>query len=415
LACRAVFMDSISKAGLSLIKEFEGCRLTSYTCAAGVLTIGYGSTGPHVTPGKTITQAEADALLLKDVARFEKGVDDLITVPLKQCQFDALVSFAFNCGNGALEESTLRKRLNAGEDPNTVAKEELPRWTNKGLAGLVRRRTAEVNMFCSGGGAATAAKTTDLTATNNTLLKKEPVPSSELEDNEKSEIDKGKAFKGAKVLATQDNHTQVELPYGLGTWWLFDGHWAELDGKEDKPEPAGDGSVNLAVPYFNQVDNYTQAQRTCNSSSCAMCLAFLMPGKIKGDDDYLRKLLTGGYGDTTDHGAQGRLLASYGLKSTWHTNLGFDDLEKEIKAGRPVVIGILHRGSLAAPTGGHMLVVRGMTAKGDFIVNDPYGSVNDGYSGPVTNGNQAVYSRAMLQKRWLPEGAKSGWGRKFQP
>lgn len=408
-------MASISKAGLSLIKEFEGCRLTSYTCAAGVLTIGYGSTGPHVTPGKTITQAEADALLLKDVARFEKGVNDLITVPLKQCQFDALVSFAFNCGNGALEESTLRKRLNAGEDPNTVAKQELPRWTNKGLAGLVRRRTAEVNMFCSGGGAATAAKITDLTAVSNTLLKKEPVPSSELEDNEKSEIDKGKAFKGAKVLATQDNHTQVELPYGLGTWWLFDGHWAELDGDEDKPEPAGDGSINLAVPYFNQVDNYTQAQRTCNSSSCAMCLAFLMPGKIKGDDDYLRKLINGGYGDTTDHGAQGRLLESYGLKSTWHTNLGFDDLEKEIKAGRPVVIGILHRGSLSAPTGGHMLVVRGITAKGDFIVNDPYGSVNDGYSGPVMNGNQAVYSRAMLQKRWLPEGAKSGWGRKFHP
>ena len=99
-------MTSISKAGLSLIKEFEGCRLSTYTCAAGVLTIGYGSTGPHVTPGKTITQAEADALLLKDVARFEKGVDDLITVPLKQCQFDALVSFAFNCGNGALEVST---------------------------------------------------------------------------------------------------------------------------------------------------------------------------------------------------------------------------------------------------------------------------------------------------------------------
>ena len=152
-------------------------------------------------------------------------------------------------------EILIRINLVVHHPPNTVAKEELPRWTNKGLAGLVRRRTAEVNMFCSGGGAATAAKTTDLTATNNTLLKKEPVPSSELEDNEKSEIDKGKAFKGAKVLATQDNHTQVELPYGLGTWWLFDGHWAELDGKEDKPEPAGDGSVNLAVPYFNQVDN----------------------------------------------------------------------------------------------------------------------------------------------------------------
>lgn len=408
-------MTAISKAGLDLIKTFEGCRLTAYVCPAGVLTIGFGSTGSHVKPGMTITQAEADALLLKDVARFEKGVDDLISVPLKQCQFDALVSFAFNCGNGALEESTLRKRLNAGEDPNTVAKEELPRWTNKGLAGLVRRRTAEVNLFCSGASSAPAAKTLDLTATHDTLLKKEPVPGAELEDKEKSAVVKGKAYKGAKVLAEQDGHTQVEMPFGLGKWWVYDGHWAELGGTVEQPAPVGDGSVKLAVPYFNQVDNYTQAHRTCNSSSCAMCLAFLLPGKIKGDDDYLRKLINGGYGDTTDHGAQGRLLQSYGLKSTWHTDLGFADLEREIKAGRPVVIGILHRGSLSAPTGGHMLVVRGVTAKGDFIVNDPYGSVNDGYSGPVTNGNGAVYSRAMLQKRWLPEGAKSGWGRTFQP
>ena len=407
-------MASISKAGLSLIKEFEGCRLSTYICPVGIPTIGYGSTGRHVTPGKTITQAEAEALLLKDLARFEKGVNELITVPLQQCQFDALVSFAFNCGNTALQESTLRRRLNAGEDPNTVAKAELPRWTNNGLAGLVRRRMEEVNLFCSAAAVA-APKTTDLTATHNTLLKKEPVPGSDLEANEKSEIDKGKTFKGAKILATQNKHTQVELPYSLGVWWLFNGHWNEIDGEEDKPEPAGDGSINLAVPYFNQVDNFTQAQRTCNSSSCAMCLAFFMPGKIKGDDDYLRKLINGGYGDTTDHGAQGRLLASYGLKSTWHTNLGFADLEAELKAGRPVVIGILHRGSLSAPTGGHMLVVRGMTAKGDFIVNDPYGSVNDGYSGSVMKGNQAVYSRAMLQYRWLPEGAKSGWGRKFQP
>ena len=405
---------TISKAGLDLIKSFEGCRLTAYVCPAGVLTIGYGSTGPHVTPGKAITQAEADALLLKDVARFEKGVNDLIKVPLQQCQFDALASFAFNCGNGALEESTLRKRLNAGEDPNTVAKQELPRWTNQGLAGLVRRRTAEVNLFCSNP-TQTMTKTINLTATQETLLKKEPVPGAELEQHEKSAIAKGKAFKAANVFATQDGHTQVELPFGLGTWWVYDGHWSELGGKDEVSATAGDGNIKLTVPYFNQVDNYTQGQRTCNTSSCAMCLAFLMPGKISGDDEYLKKLISGGYGDTTDHGAQGRLLQSYGLKSTWHTNLSFADLEGEIKAGRPVVIGILHRGSLSAPTGGHMLVVRGITPKGDFIVNDPYGSVNDSYSGPVSNGNGAVYSRAMLQKRWLPDGANSGWGRKFQP
>ena len=407
-------MSTISKTGLELIKTFEGCRLTAYVCPAGVLTIGFGSTGPHVTPGMAITQAEADALLIKDVKRFEKGVSDLIKVPLQQCQFDALVSFAFNCGNGALEESTLRKRLNAGEDPNTVAKQELPRWTNQGLAGLVRRRTAEVNLFCSEP-TKVVAKSTNLTATQDTLLKKQPVPGAELETGEKSAVAKGKSFKDAKVFATKDGHTQLELPFGLGTWWVFDGHWSELGGKGASSAVAGDGGTKLAVPYFNQVDNYTQAQRTCNTSSCAMCLAFLKPGTISGDDEYLKKLIAGGYGDTTDHGAQGRLLQSYGLKSTWHTNLTFADLEGEIKVGRPVVIGILHRGSLSAPTGGHMLVVRGINAKGDFIVNDPYGSVNDSYSGPVNNGNGAVYSRAMLLKRWLPDGASSGWGRKFQP
>lgn len=406
---------SISSAGLALIKEFEGCRLIPYFCSSKILTVGWGSTGPHVKAGKAITQTEADALLLKDLVRFEAGVHELISVPLTQSQFDALVSFAFNCGNGALEESTLRRRLNAGEDPNTVAKEELPRWTNKGLAGLVRRRAAEVALFCSGASAVVSSKITDLTATHNTVLKKQPVPSAELDEKQKAPVLKGKTYVGAEVLVIEGNHVQVALPHGLGAWWVFSGHFAELDGEEEKPEPAGDGSVKLAVPYFAQTDNYTQAQRTCNSSSCAMCLAFLMPGKIKGDDEYLRKLISGGYGDTTDHGAQGKLLASYGLKSTWHVNLGFADLEREIKAGRPVVIGILHRGSLAAPTGGHMLVVCGLTAKGDFVVNDPYGSVNDGYSGAVTNGNGTIYSRAMLQKRWLPEGAKSGWGRTFQP
>ena len=60
-------------------------------------------------------------------------------------------------------------------------------------------------------------------------------------------------------------------------------------------------------------------------------------------------------------------------------------------------------------------VVRGLKENGDFIVNDPYGSVNDGYSGPPENGKGAVYSRKMLTSRWLPEGPTSGWGRKFQP
>ena len=132
--------------GLALLKSFEGCKLTAYLCPAGVLTIGYGSTGPHVKPGMTITQAEADALLQQDLERFEKAVVDLIDVPLDQCEFDATVSFSFNVGTGALADSTLRRRLNAGEDKATVFAQELPRWTSGGMAGLVRRRDAEVRL-----------------------------------------------------------------------------------------------------------------------------------------------------------------------------------------------------------------------------------------------------------------------------
>ena len=94
----------------------------------------------------TITQAEADALLQQDLERFEKAVVDLIDVDLDRYEFDALCSFCYNVGTGALADSTLRRRLNAGEDKATVIASELPRWTNSGLAGLVRRREAEVRL-----------------------------------------------------------------------------------------------------------------------------------------------------------------------------------------------------------------------------------------------------------------------------
>ena len=132
--------------GQALIREFEGCRLTAYLCPAKVWTIGVGHTGPDVVEGMQVSQAVANQLLRDDLERFEKAVVELIIVPLDQCEFDALVSFAFNCGAGALSESTLRRRLNAGEEKARVFAEELPRWTNNGLAGLVRRRDAEVRL-----------------------------------------------------------------------------------------------------------------------------------------------------------------------------------------------------------------------------------------------------------------------------
>ena len=141
---------SISNTGIQLILHFEGCELTAYYCPAGVLTIGAGHTGPDVYEGQQITQAVANQLLRDDLDRFEKGICDQIDVPLKQEQFDALVSWSFNVGLGASGESTLRRRLNAGEDVNTVISEELPRWTSGGMAGLVRRRNAEVKLATTG-------------------------------------------------------------------------------------------------------------------------------------------------------------------------------------------------------------------------------------------------------------------------
>ena len=182
----------------------------------------------------------------------------------------------------------------------------------------------------------------------------------------------------------------------------------------DKPE---DG-ILLKVPFYSQVDNYTLPDSTCNSSACAMALEFLRPGSLpsgtKGDDAYLRKVLA--LGKSTDHGVQTRVLESYGLKSSFHYNLGFDDLDKELESGRPVVLGILHRGPESAPTGsGHMIVAIGRTVGGDYVCHDSYGSLNEGYSGPVANGNKVVYKRSTLQKRWLIESRKSGWGRIFRP
>ena len=136
-----------------MIREFEGCRLQSYPDPASggdPWTVGIGHTGPEVVPGYEITQAVANQLLRDDLDRFEKGISDQINVPLNQEQFDALVSWAFNCGLGATGDSTLRRRLNAGEEVNTVIAEELPRWTSGGMPGLIRRRNAEVKLATTG-------------------------------------------------------------------------------------------------------------------------------------------------------------------------------------------------------------------------------------------------------------------------
>mgnify|MGYP006277476025 FL=1 len=180
-----------------------------------------------------------------------------------------------------------------------------------------------------------------------------------------------------------------------------------------KIEPVIPGILN--VPYYPQTDNYRDASRTCNSSSCAMCLEYFKPGTLKGaqgDDAYIQKVFA--IGDSTDHSVQTKVLEGYGVKSYFSYNLGFSDLDRELAAGRPVVIGIYHRGTLSNPTGGHMVVVIGKKGQ-DYVINDPYGSLNDGYTGSVMNGKGAVYKKSDLTYRWLENGKdKTGWGRIFK-
>lgn len=169
----------------------------------------------------------------------------------------------------------------------------------------------------------------------------------------------------------------------------------------------------LDVPFFPQTDNYRDPNRTCNSSSCAMALEYFKPGSLpgpKGDDAYVRKVFA--IGDSTDHSVQTKVLKDFGVDSRFSYNLTFADLDRELAAGRPVVIGFFHRGPISSPTGGHMAVVIGKKGD-DYVMNDPYGSLNDGYTGPVTNGKGAVYKKSELARRWCPKGT-DGWGRIFE-
>lgn len=136
---------------LEKLKQWEGLRLEAYRDIGGVWTIGYGHTGPDVHEGLVITAKRAELLLLADLERFERAVDQGVTVPLTDNQFGALVSFAFNVGVSAFLGSTLRKRLNAGDYEAVPG--QLVRWNKVGKKvskGLTARRAAEAGLWARG-------------------------------------------------------------------------------------------------------------------------------------------------------------------------------------------------------------------------------------------------------------------------
>jgi lysozyme len=146
-------MRHVTQEGLSLIKRFEGFSPSIYLDAAGLPTIGYGHLlrkGEAEMFRRGISHEAGIALLIKDVEAAERSVLRLITVPLTNGQFDALVSFTFNLGGGALQRSTLRRKVNREEHDDVPA--EFLRWVwagGKKLRGLVRRREAELLLYQS--------------------------------------------------------------------------------------------------------------------------------------------------------------------------------------------------------------------------------------------------------------------------
>lgn len=157
-------MSRALEAAISVIKPFEGCKLTAYKCPAGLWTIGYGSTyyedGSPIKRGDTITPLRAETLLIHTVTEFDNGVRRLVKSAINDNQRGALISFAFNVGLDidadfiaeGLGDSTLLKLVNANpNDPRIRA--EFMKWNKAGgkvLNGLTRRRQAEADLYFKG-------------------------------------------------------------------------------------------------------------------------------------------------------------------------------------------------------------------------------------------------------------------------
>jgi hypothetical protein len=160
-------------------------------------------------------------------------------------------------------------------------------------------------------------------------------------------------------------------------------------------------NIQTGTNYYSQRDNSQMPHRTCNSSSNAMYLDWLRratnrPG-LGGDEDYLRTVLT--IGDTIYHENQTTALKRYGFGTQWRTDGDIQKVDGLLDAGFPVVVNILHRGTIESPTGGHVIMLCGRRkSEGTYISQDPYGTLSSGYSDP--NGRFAPISPKSFKARW---------------
>lgn len=385
-------VSTFTSDAIELIKEFEGLEFTAYpdpgSASGEPWTIGYGHTS-GVKPGDKCTAEQAEAWLVEDLGWVVRELNSKTKVALPQGCFDALTSFVYNVGGGAYGDSTLLRRLNAGEEPLPVLAQELPRWVKGGsgqvMPGLVRRRDAEVELSKTG---------------SVPPVEEQPVAT----DNSISLVNAATYFKG-------EPHQVEAFEYleDLLTLEELD-EFARIYRKGvESPERV------LKVRHMSQMDNGAEGYRQCFTTSCAMLLEYLQPGTISGfngDLEYLERVEQ--YGDTTDPAAQIKALRSFGVEAEFVTNASFKTLEDQIAKGVPVPCGWLHKCHVSSPCGGgHWSVVIGLLEDGNTVQNDPYGEANlvqGGYLNTwITAGEAVNYSRKNWGPRWEVEGAGTGW------
>lgn len=395
---------------LVLIKEFEGLRLEAYPdpgSGGEPWTLGYGHT-KGVTKGDVITKDAAEQFLLDDLTFFEQGVSDLFT-DLTCGQYCALVSFAFNVGLGALSRSTLCKRLQAGEDTQTVLSEELPRWVNGAngpMAGLIRRRDAEIEF---------AAANSCSSVPENQVEHGSLSTPGEIRLEDFFQFYNGSSHQLYAVGLLEEAMRHAGLLNETHPW--VRAYRDPLSASPTRPQSDSSTFRQLDVPYLFQFDSETDhGGRMCFSSANAMLLEYLRPGELRGsqeDDVFLDRVFQ--YGDTTSAQAQINALLSFGLRASFRTDGDPSVIKSLINKGIPVPCGILHHCHSTTPCGGgHWVLIVGYDdLDREWVVHDPAGCLNEsdgGYlSQTMTAGRFVRYSYEHFNRRWMIEGGSDGW------
>ena len=251
----------------------------------------------------------------------------------------------------------------------------------------------------------------DITSKQKTWFKKHPVSADTLPENQKARVPQKRTYRGCTPVGKKDAHTQLDMG-SLGVWWVFDDHWLGLVATKPPYAVKEDLRYLKNFPYFWQQDNNLEGWRQCQTSSIAMCLKYFGIKGIEDDVKYLHYVEK--YGDTTEQSSHRKALEELNVKARFVTNLDPTDVKDQINKGKPVPVGILHKGTPDSPRGGgHYVVITGYSDS-YWLVQDPFGEL-DLISGTwekqfSTSGKNQHYSFKNLNSRLFVGGGASGWG-----